>query len=89
MHIDKEIAKKLVDDLLESNVDDEPVVRPDDQIQNIILLCMRPYILEHREDIENSINDFGDLKPLLDYFNSKKQIQVCINIKDRWIKAKS
>jgi hypothetical protein len=27
------------------------------------------YVLNHKDDIENGVNDFGDLQPMLDYFN--------------------
>ena len=27
------------------------------------------YIVSHADDIESEINDYGDLKPVLDYFN--------------------
>jgi len=27
------------------------------------------YVTSHSSDIENSINDFGELKPVLDFFN--------------------
>ena len=27
------------------------------------------YIVAHHDDIESKINDYGDLKPVLDYFN--------------------
>lgn len=27
------------------------------------------YVLGHKDDIESSINDFGELKPVLDFFN--------------------
>ena len=31
-----------------------------------ILECVLPYIQNHQDDIEQSINDFGDLQPALD-----------------------
>jgi hypothetical protein len=27
------------------------------------------YVLSHRRDIESDINDFGTLRPMLDFFN--------------------
>lgn len=27
------------------------------------------FVLTHRDDIENNINDYGDLKPVWDFFN--------------------
>lgn len=34
-----------------------------------ILECVLPYIHKHQDDIEQSINDFGDLQPALDAMN--------------------
>lgn len=31
--------------------------------------CIVKYITDHIDDIESSVNDFGILKPMLDYFN--------------------
>jgi len=34
--------------------------------------CIVNYILNAKEDIELGINNFGELKPMLDYFNGAR-----------------
>ena len=38
-------------------------------IENDVFGVMVEYILAHQSDIENSVNDFGNLKPVLEYFS--------------------
>lgn len=55
-----------------NELNNEVACRADDDwipIQNNVFSAISNYVIAHQEDIEAEINDFGDLKIVLDWFN--------------------